>query len=341
MDTTATNKKLREIISAISQDRLVLKPGFQRNLVWTAKHKNNIIRTVLKGYPFPEIFVATIDCDRATASSKEGIVDGQQRITTLYKYFKGDVDFKLEEDIPPYNELSGEQQISFLEYVVVVRDLGIIDDAKIREIFQRLNSTNYNLNSMEINHALYDGIFSSLCERLADNEFFENKKFFTANDIRRMKDRQYIASILATIILGYFDGDKKLDDCFRFYNEIFDQEKELEKGFKKILLFIDDMHLQNSRIYQKADFFTLFVELYHIIVDNSYTLDVTLVAEELSRFYSRVDLVENNNETQDEDLIAAKTYKNCIIQGTNHRSSRITRGIIIDKIIMATLSGKH
>ena len=83
MDTTATNKKLREIVSEISKGNWVLRPSFQRNLVWTAKHKNNIIRTVLKGYPFPEVFIATMDCDINTAESKTGIVDGQQRLTSF------------------------------------------------------------------------------------------------------------------------------------------------------------------------------------------------------------------------------------------------------------------
>ena len=79
MDTTATNKKLREIITEISQNTLVLRPGFQRNLVWTSKHKNNIIRTVLKGYPFPEIFIATMDCDMITAASKtELLMDSRE-----------------------------------------------------------------------------------------------------------------------------------------------------------------------------------------------------------------------------------------------------------------------
>lgn len=334
MDTTATNRKMRDIITAISQDRLVLQPGFQRNLVWTAKHKNNIIRTVLKGYPFPEIFIATMDCDMKTASSKEGIVDGQQRITTLYDYFKGDIDFNLENDIKPYNELSEEQQKAFLEYVVVVRDLGIIDNSEIREIFQRLNSTNYNLNSMEINHALYDGAFSMLCEKLADNKFFENKGFFTSNDIRRMKDKQYIASLLATIILGYFDGDRKLDECFKFYNESFEQENEIETGFLKVISFVDDMHIQNKRIYQKADFFTLFIELYQAIIANGIELDKKTVAANLEKFYSAVEDVDITIETQEKELIAAKNYKNCIIQGTNHRSSRITRGNIVADVIL-------
>ena len=118
MDTTATNKKLREIVSEISKGNWVLRPSFQRNLVWTAKHKNNIIRTVLKGYPFPEVFIATMDCDINTAESKTGIVDGQQRLSTLYSYFAGKTDFKLEKDIKPYSKLDDQDKLKFLEYVV-------------------------------------------------------------------------------------------------------------------------------------------------------------------------------------------------------------------------------
>lgn len=335
MDTTATNKKMREIITEISQNTLVLRPGFQRNLVWTSKHKNNIIRTVLKGYPFPEIFIATMDCDVTTAASKVGIVDGQQRISTLYSYFKGTNDFKLESDIKPYVELSIEEQRAFLEYVVVVRDLGIIEDSEIKEVFRRLNSTNYSLNSMEINHAVYNGAFKTLCERLAENDFFEKNRIFTSLDIRRMNDSYYIASILATILQGYFNNDSKIDECFSLFNEVFEQEAEIESNFCYTLELLTRMDIKSKRILQKGDFFTLFVEMYHSKFVDKNEFDEEGLSAALKQFYDEVDGIA----TRDLDMIPndpltdAKEYKKNVIQGTNHRSARIARGEIIQKII--------
>lgn len=338
MDTTATNKKLREIITEISQNTLVLRPGFQRNLVWTSKHKNNIIRTVLKGYPFPEIFIATMDCDMTTAASRNGIVDGQQRISTLYSYFRGTNDFKLESDIKPYAELSIDEQKAFLEYVVVVRDLGIIEDSVIKEVFQRLNSTNYSLNAMEINHAVYSGAFKSLCERLADNSFFEKYRLFTSNDIRRMKDSYYVASLLATILLGYFNNDDKVDDCFSLYNEVFEEEKVIEDNFCSILNLISRLNIKSKRVSQKGDFFTLFIELYFAKYVKCFEIDEELLSASIKDFYDAVDLLSMQDLDQSNDDDASQNdireYKKNVIQGINHRSARIARANIIEKMII-------
>lgn len=336
MDTTATNKKMREIITEISQNTLVLKPAFQRNLVWTSKHKNNIIRTVLKGYPFPEIFIATMDCDMTTAASKVGIVDGQQRISTLYSYFKGINDFKLENDIKPYAELTVEEQKAFLEYVVVVRDLGITEDSEIREVFKRLNSTNYSLNTMEVNHAVYNGAFKSLCERLAENTFFEDYRVFTSTDIRRMNDSYYIASILATILQGYFNNDSKIDECFSLFNEVFEQEEIIENNFIAVLNLIRTLKIDSKRVLQKGDFFTLFIELYHAMFVNSVVVDEDALSVALKIFYDKVDgiAVQDLDTSVDDPLKNAKIYKKNIIQGTNHRGARIARGSIIEEIIL-------
>ncbi len=333
MDTTATNKKLREIVSEISKGNWVLRPSFQRNLVWTAKHKNNIIRTVLKGYPFPEVFIATMDCDINTAESKTGIVDGQQRLSTLYSYFAGKTDFKLEKDIKPYSKLDDQDKLKFLEYVVVVRDLGVIDDSEIREVFKRLNSTNYNLNAMEINHAIYDGHFRELCERLASNDYFENSKLFTSNDIKRMNDSFYIATLITTILQGYFNNDEKIDDCFSMYNETFENEEKVEKEFINTLDLITDLNIESKRISQKADFFTLFVELYFAKFVECFEIDKAILKKTLEEFYNDVDIINDETVVDNEYISDVKSYKESISQGTNHRSSRITRGKILAKII--------
>lgn len=333
MDTTATNRKLREILSEISKENWILKPSFQRNLVWTAKHKNNIIRTVLMGYPFPEVFIATMDCDINTAESKIGIVDGQQRLSTLYSYFAGKNDFRLEKDITPYSKLSDQEKLNFLEYVVVVRDLGVIDDGEIREVFKRLNSTNYNLNAMEINHAIYDGHFRGLCERLASNEYFENSKIFTSNDIKRMNDSFYVATIISTILQGYFNNDEKIDDCFSMYNETFDKEYEIEREFIDILNFIAELDIESKRISQKADFFTLFVELYFAKFVKCVEFDKVRLREILKLFFDDVDALNDETNIEGDYMTDVKLYKDNIIQGTNHRSSRISRGKVLSKII--------
>ncbi len=145
MKTLATNKTIRELLTAIRNGTLVPSPEFQRNLVWSNKHKSAFIETVLRGYPFPEIYIAAGEVNPDTGEAIEMLVDGQQRLTTLYQYFSQSQDLKLTKGISPYSDLTHEKKINFLKYEVVVRDLGQTSITEIKEILQRINSTNYSL----------------------------------------------------------------------------------------------------------------------------------------------------------------------------------------------------
>ena len=54
MKTSATNRKIRILLTAIRDGSLVPQPEFQRRLVWSNKHKRAFLKTVLEGLPFPE-----------------------------------------------------------------------------------------------------------------------------------------------------------------------------------------------------------------------------------------------------------------------------------------------
>ena len=124
MRTTATNRKLRLLLTGIRDGSLIPNPAFQRRLVWTNKDKRSFLDTVLKAYPFPEIYIAAGSVNAQTGEGTEMLVDGQQRITTLYQYFTGAKELRLGRDIPPYKRLSEPEKLAFLDYEVVVRDLG-------------------------------------------------------------------------------------------------------------------------------------------------------------------------------------------------------------------------
>jgi len=123
MKTAPNNKKVREIITLVKEGKLIPRPEFQRRLVWTRNDKNNFIDTILRGYPFPEIYFADGDVDLNTGEGTQLLVDGLQRVNTLVQYFSGDNELKLT-IVPAYNELGKEEKQAFLQYDVAVRDLG-------------------------------------------------------------------------------------------------------------------------------------------------------------------------------------------------------------------------
>jgi len=57
-------------------------PDHQRFYVWSKKQQNDLIDTLLRGYPIPDIIISTT----SRRGDPKEIEDGQQRLTTLWRY---------------------------------------------------------------------------------------------------------------------------------------------------------------------------------------------------------------------------------------------------------------
>src|SRR3990172_7810176 len=93
---------IRELLDGIKKLDLVL-PEFQREYVWEREQAKQLLVSLLRGYPTgsllvwktdrpPDIKNSAIDPDRIGSPSV--ILDGQQRLTTLFLFSRG--------EIPPY-----------------------------------------------------------------------------------------------------------------------------------------------------------------------------------------------------------------------------------------------
>ena len=325
--TTATNKKVRELLKSMRDGSLIPRPEFQRRLVWTAKDKDKFIESVVKGYPFPEIYICNGEVDTETGEGTQLLVDGLQRISTLNEYFAGQNDFSHVLTVP-YRELVQNEKEKFLEYNVVVRDLGQLSKEQIIEVFRRLNSTQYTLRDMEINNAIYDGALKKFCEKISELPFFDEHRVFSASDRKRMGDVSFCLSLLGTMMIGYFNRDSEHERLLSRFNETFPDEDDFAIRFQKTLDFIDECGFEDkSRIWKKADFFSAFVELEGAIHADDIELDPSEVLETLNTFYLSVD-----SDAEERTEIAAAYYKSAL-QASNDRNNRLRRGLIIGGII--------
>lgn len=88
--------KINEILSQIDLGHYAL-PEFQRGYVWNREQVKNLIRSLYLGYPIGGLLVwvtnSNSDITRGEGQLSPGVVnlilDGQQRITSLYGVFKG------------------------------------------------------------------------------------------------------------------------------------------------------------------------------------------------------------------------------------------------------------
>jgi hypothetical protein len=155
-------------------------PSFQRKFVWKLSQSSKLIESFLVGLPVPAIFLYT---DRK--SQKFFVIDGQQRLKTVFFFFEGyfgePVDGKRQvfeltglSDRSPYYgasfaELSEQDQARFKNSVLrafIVQQLDPNDDTSIYHIFERLNTGGTLLTNQEVRNCVYHGNLNELLFRL-------------------------------------------------------------------------------------------------------------------------------------------------------------------------------
>jgi hypothetical protein len=350
--------KIIELYNKIESGVLDRSPDFQRKLVWKKQHKFNFINTILLNYPFPEIYIASVEMDVDELKSKEIVVDGKQRITAIVDYIKGENDFANTKKVKPFSQLSTEEKKDFLNYMITVKDLKDLDIQIIKEIFERINSTDYALNANERLNARYgEGEFTMFCKQILDsrfnptdddtdiiidksskeilNNFFAKNNIFSDNDKNRMFDVQFIMLVISTIMEGkYYSRSTLINRYLENYNSSFTPAIEVLGKILKAVDIIENLKLSpGSYWFNKANLFILLVELSKV---NSAQIDYELLETKLLNLEEKVDIYFT-----DEDLSLInedeRKYFEYARQGSNGLTEREHRGKIVSEIIRNSL----
>ena len=332
MKTSAENRRVRQLLSGIQSGEITPRPDFQRKLVWSNRDKLAFLDTVLRGFPFPEIYIAVGEVNLETAAGTEMLVDGQQRVTTLHQYFSASEALVLSEEMLPYAALSPMQKTEFMNYEVAVRNLGIMDTEQIREVFRRINSTSYSLNAMEIHNARFRGPLKQCADDISQEDFFERHNLFSAREIRRMRDVVYSLTIIISMLSTYFHRETELANFLERYNDEFPEDADIRKRFAKVVSFVEDCRFPaRSRAWKKTDLLVLIVEFDRILNKEAHPLDPARVGTAIEEFYAKVE-AEMATSSGDDDL---QTYFKTTVQATNDRTSRVNRGRVIRHVILS------
>lgn len=343
LDVSASTCRVSDLIKAVDDRTLVLKPPFQRRLVWTNIVKDHFLETVALGLPFPEIFVATGEIDTQTMKRKNLLVDGQQRISTLRQYVQGAEDLALSK-VKPYANLTEKEKAAFLDYKVAVRDLGTVTDEQIKDIFSRINSTDYALNAIERLNARFSGAYKQFCDKLSQHAFFDRHNVFSMADMRRMRDLDFCVILTTTLLSTYYHRDELNKEYLQRYNDAFPKSRRLEKDLGSVFEFIDRCDFPTRfRAWKKTDLLTLIVELYTLLIVKKSPLDAARVKEELERFYDQVDETFKMGGTEEERESVAPSrnvfrYLKAATKATNDKYARLDRAEVVADILESTIS---
>lgn len=342
-------KTIEEINRDFTAGKLFADSSYQRRKVWNDQDKVRLIETILMELVMPEVFFWTTDRDPDTGVASTHIVDGQQRINAIVDYIGGEFvlneRFLMNDEIKAicgkksFKELEQIYKNKIWEYPISIVEIDSqCTMAEIKELFYRLNLTNYNLNQQEKRNSK-DSAFGDKSEALSTYDFWKNTKLFSSADAKRMKDVEYCCSIYILANEGIVDqtNDKKINNYYDDYKENFDTNDKLTTKILNAMSVIEDIldKTTMSFVSKKAQMYTLFCVVFKMF-DNGKKFDtffekVKIFVSAYSRFRNQFVL------DYTDDLMASiyeniKKYKLASSEGINKIANRMIRFEILYKI---------
>lgn len=331
---------VRELVQAYEEDD-ILKPELQRKYVWDEKEASRFIESILLGLPVPSIFFAN------RPNGKRLIVDGYQRIMTVYYFMKNrwagtDNEFRLYSTElinerwrgKTYEELSDDDKRRFKTYTIhaiVFEQKQPKNDSALYQIFERINTSGKALNAQEIRNCVYQGGMNTLLQELNGNE--EWRSFCGKEEDKRMLDMELILRYFAIYDLyknnlsraTKFVLKKVMNDYMRDRVMLSEEDKERLYGqFTNTIHFICTNLGEEAFFNLQNDLETLRRKLYPTIWDS--IMVATTIALESGNM---------NHECLQErrlTLLKDEEYREYIAQGTMRKASikgRVEKALLI------------
>jgi hypothetical protein len=196
------------IFDRIQYGDIELQPDFQRkDRIWSVEKKAKLIESILMRLPLPAFYFA---------EKLDGIwvvVDGLQRITTVYDFISGifplqKLDVLEDKNDLYFKDLTRQEQRDIREYAITAY---LIEENEERseeepdmvvELFHRINTHGMKLSYQEIRSALNKGSSVRFLRYLVSLDIFKDS---THHKIRpdRQKDMELCLSALSFILFGY------------------------------------------------------------------------------------------------------------------------------------------
>ena len=228
-------------------------PEYQREEgIWNNEKKSRFIESVLLGLPIPFIFLYEIE-----DSGELEIVDGVQRLSTLYSFTEGNLHLEKLEKLTKlkgycFYDLTESSQKKFKNTslrAVKLDAKGVSSEDFRRDIiFARINRGGEKLNDVEFRRGSFPGKLTDFVDKLSRDELFVSLTPYGKGTEKRQPRFELVLRFL-TYIDHYTEVGhrvaKYLDDFLILHQETFD-EKMYKKEFKNMCNCLKNNLKENS-----------------------------------------------------------------------------------------------
>lgn len=247
---------IRSLKDQVDDGTLILADNFQRRHVWDLAKSSRLIESLLLNVPIPVCYFAELD-------SGYSVIDGQQRLTAIYRFLNNEYSLRRLKVLPELNrkkfeDLDPVEQRS-LQYRTI-RCIVILKESHPHikyDVFERLNSGFVPLNAQELRNSVYRGQLNDLIQELCEDEIFQKARNVSTID-KRMQDCELILRFFAF----RFSASEYKGNLARFLDSY------LEKG----------MDMTPEELTQHRQLFRKVVDDVYYVFENRafrrYTLDL-------------------------------------------------------------------
>ncbi|MBS0647008.1 MAG: DUF262 domain-containing protein [Verrucomicrobia bacterium] len=226
--TQSIEYDLETLVKKIQKGIIKLDPDYQRRHRWDDVTSSKLIESLILNIPIPIIYLSyDIDVDTNEEGARYSVIDGQQRLTAIVKFFENkfplegldileDLEGCLYRDLPPFLLRRLEERT-----IKCLRIDSTVDPQVKFDIFERLNSGSVKLESHELRNAVLRGPFNTKCKELAKDENFRKLLQIPLNDpdnnskVKKMEDVELVLRFFALIEENYKTYKKTKDSQFK------------------------------------------------------------------------------------------------------------------------------
>ena len=313
MNHYSKTQTVNSYIKGLKNGRYNLNHPVQRGTnQWDKKQQSLLIDSVLRNHiPIPTLSVLK------TNDKSFSIIDGKQRLSTLYSFYNNE--FKLSKEIAPiiinneeielankkFKDLPTEIQDNFLSVeipMIIYEDYSL---EQISEVFSRLNNGTVLSKEQKMKAQLITNEkLAAFINRVSNSDFFTQKINLTTGQIRKNED---ISVILQTLMLinntEYVDFTAK--SVLNFANTV-DLNDDIFNKMDKGIELLNSIFEEKQKVLKKINL--------PVVIAVASLCDTKAKEDKFKKFIK--DFVENyENNTEYKAFLMSSTTKKENVQG--------------------------
>lgn len=261
--------------------KLNIRPAYQREFIYKDEQRNEVIRTVMRGYP-STMFPLNVMYWAKTGEDQFELIDGQQRTISLCQYANNEFSIIIDGMPKNFDNLSQERKDYFLNYELQVYVCSGTPEQRL-EWFSIINIAGEPLTPQELLNANFTGPWLSsakryfmkgnsaaygLANKYIDVEASQSRgkgletaiKWISKDDVKQyMADHQNdenadalwlhfkkVIEWVQNTFIGYYREMKGLD-WGRLYDGYHEQAYNPQEVSKKVQKLYGDPYIRNSK----------------------------------------------------------------------------------------------